>query len=234
MGRALVREPAAFLLDEPLSNLDARLRDQTRVEIARLQKRLGVTTVYVTHDQSEAMTLGDRIAVMRDGRVRQIGTPRQLYESPADVFVAEFIGSPSINLFPASLRGGQLVLPGGACSLSARQSAALGERGGAEPAGLIAGIRPEHLGVATPTAVAGRNAIRARVEIVEWTGAEKLVHFVPLGAANGAISEQAAAPARGVARVPSDADVAEDTEVVFEFAAERVRLFDARDKRLLF
>ncbi|HVL37668.1 MAG TPA: ATP-binding cassette domain-containing protein, partial [Burkholderiales bacterium] len=98
MGRALVREPAAFLLDEPLSNLDARLRAQTRAEIARLQRRLRTTTVYVTHDQTEAMTLGDRIAVLRAGRVQQVGTPRELYERPGNVFVATFIGEPPMNV----------------------------------------------------------------------------------------------------------------------------------------
>jgi multiple sugar transport system ATP-binding protein len=105
MGRAIVREPAAFLLDEPLSNLDAKLRTQMRNELAALQKRLGTTTVYVTHDQTEAMTLGDRIAVLRGGAVQQIGTPRALYRQPANVFVARFIGAPAMNLLPARIDG---------------------------------------------------------------------------------------------------------------------------------
>src|SRR5438552_7591947 len=111
MGRAIVREADAFLFDEPLSNLDAQLRGQMRTEIARLQNRLGVTTVYVTHDQVEAMTLGDRVAVLRKGVLQQVDTPRALYERPANLFVAGFIGSPSMNLVPATLDGGRLSLP---------------------------------------------------------------------------------------------------------------------------
>src|SRR5512133_3880293 len=105
LGRAIVREPAAFLMDEPLSNLDAKLRVQTRAEILRIQQRLGTTTVYVTHDQVEAMTMGDRIAVMSDGVLQQVGPPPELYERPANIFVAGFIGSPSMNLVPAALVG---------------------------------------------------------------------------------------------------------------------------------
>src|SRR5271167_2470688 len=106
MGRAIVREPKVFLMDEPLSNLDAKLRVQTRTQIASLQRRLGITTVYVTHDQVEAMTMGDRIAVLKDGVLQQIGTPRDLYEAPANVFVAGFIGSPAMNLFPVDIVDG--------------------------------------------------------------------------------------------------------------------------------
>ena len=105
MGRAIVRHPKAFLMDEPLSNLDAKLRVQMRGEIARLQRRLGTTTVYVTHDQTEAMTLGDRVVVMHGGVAQQIGTPEELYERPANLFVAGFIGSPAMNFFPATLDG---------------------------------------------------------------------------------------------------------------------------------
>ena len=111
MGRAIVREPAAFLMDEPLSNLDAKLRVQMRTVIARLQQRLGTTTVYVTHDQTEAMTLGDRVAVLRRGEVQQVGTPKELYNDPANLFVAGFIGSPAMNLLPAELDGDTLKLP---------------------------------------------------------------------------------------------------------------------------
>jgi multiple sugar transport system ATP-binding protein len=233
MGRAIVREPAAFLLDEPLSNLDARLRDQTRVEIARLQKRLGVTTVYVTHDQNEAMTLGDRIAVMREGLIQQIGTPRELYESPANLFVAGFIGSPAFNLFPANAHGAGLALPGGTLEVSERQRAALERLGEEGRGGLVAGIRPEHLSVAAQSS--GRNAIRARVEIVEWTGADKLVHFLPMSAGHGerAVAEGTATP-RGVGRGASDANGAEDTEIVLEFAAEHVRVLGSRGGRRVF
>src|SRR5882724_4528297 len=108
MGRAIVRDPAAFLMDEPLSNLDAKLRVQMRTVVARLQKRLGTTTVYVTHDQTEAMTLGDRVAVMRTGRLQQVGSPQELYKRPVNLFVAGFIGSPAMNFMPATLEQGML------------------------------------------------------------------------------------------------------------------------------
>jgi len=111
MGRAIVREPQAFLFDEPLSNLDAKLRVQTRTEIARLQKRFGTTTVYVTHDQTEALTLGDRVAVLRKGVVQQVASPRELYNRPVNLFVAGFIGSPSMNFLPAQVRNGKAELP---------------------------------------------------------------------------------------------------------------------------
>ena len=120
MGRAIVRNPEAFLMDEPLSNLDAKLRVQMRGEIARLQQRLGTTTVYVTHDQTEAMTLGDRVVVLRAGVAQQIGTPEELYERPANIFVAGFIGSPAMNFFPATLDGGLVDLPFGEVALTSR------------------------------------------------------------------------------------------------------------------
>jgi ABC-type sugar transport system ATPase subunit len=149
LGRAIVREPAAFLMDEPLSNLDAALRVQTRAEILKLQKRLSTTTIYVTHDQVEAMTMGDRIAVMRRGVLQQIGTPEELYARPANTFVATFIGSPAMNLVPASLVG-----IGGDST--------------------IAGFRPEHLRLASPEQ--GSFGIEAAVEVVEFLGDERLVH----------------------------------------------------------
>src|SRR5438270_2255117 len=111
MGRAIVREPSAFLMDEPLSNLDAKLRVQMRAEVSRIQDRLGVTTVYVTHDQTEAMTLGDRVAVMRAGVLQQVGAPQELYDNPANIFVAGFIGSPAMNFMPAQVGGGTVKLP---------------------------------------------------------------------------------------------------------------------------
>src|SRR2546423_3330984 len=147
MGRAIVREADAFLFDEPLSNLDAQLRGQMRTEIARLQNRLGVTTVYVTHDQVEAMTLGDRVAVLRKGALQQVDTPRALYERPANLFVAGFIGSPSMNLVPATLDGGRLSLPFARVDLpGGNRPDSPPSRGGSPPrTGGIAGLRPEHL-----------------------------------------------------------------------------------------
>jgi len=150
LGRAIVREPAAFLMDEPLSNLDAALRAQTRAEILTLQKRLATTTIYVTHDQVEAMTMGDRIAVMRDGVLQQIGTPEQVYTQPTNTFVATFIGSPAMNLLPAP------VLGLGADSL-------------------LAGFRPEH--VRPEPARNGSVGFEAEVEVVEYLGDEQLAHL---------------------------------------------------------
>jgi ABC-type sugar transport system ATPase subunit len=150
LGRAIVREPAAFLMDEPLSNLDAALRVQTRAEILKLQKRLGTTTIYVTHDQVEAMTMGDRIAVMSKGVLQQIGTPEELYTRPANTFVAKFIGSPAMNLIPA----GQLGVGGN---------------------GQLAGFRPEHVQLGNGS---GNSAqYEASVEVVEYLGDEQLAHL---------------------------------------------------------
>ncbi|MDD2737687.1 MAG: ABC transporter ATP-binding protein [Methylomonas lenta] len=170
MGRALVRDPVAFLLDEPLSNLDARLRVQMRGEIGRLQKRLGTTMIYVTHDQTEAMTLGDRVAVLNRGEVQQIGTPKQLYQAPANLFVAGFMGSPGMNFVPAELKAGKLRLPFGetklleCCSQMADQA-------------VIAGFRPEAVScvssadITTPALV-----FQTTVDRVEWLGAELFVY----------------------------------------------------------
>jgi ABC-type sugar transport system ATPase subunit len=138
LGRALVREPQVFLMDEPLSNLDAKLRTQTRGEIKRLQQRTGTTTVYVTHDQVEAMTMGDRIAVMSDGRLEQVGTPEELYERPANRFVAGFIGSPAMSFFEASVEDGRL--RSGPIDLAVRGSLSVSELPGA----VTVGVRPEH------------------------------------------------------------------------------------------
>jgi multiple sugar transport system ATP-binding protein len=149
LGRAIVREPAAFLMDEPLSNLDAKLRVATRAEILKLQERLGITTIYVTHDQVEAMTMGDRIAVMNLGVLQQVGTPEELYENPANMFVAGFIGSPAMNLVPANLVGG----------------------GGA---GRVVGFRPEHIELERQ---AGGIEFRADVEVVEYLGDEQIAHL---------------------------------------------------------
>jgi multiple sugar transport system ATP-binding protein len=135
MGRAIVRDPAAFLMDEPLSNLDAKLRVQMRTEVSRIQQSLGTTTVYVTHDQTEAMTLGDRVAVMRGGALQQVASPKELYDDPVNLFVAGFIGSPAMNFFSAEAQNGKVLLPMGEVDLPQDLSGASGN--------LIAGIRPE-------------------------------------------------------------------------------------------
>ena len=174
MGRAIVRKPSVFLLDEPLSNLDAKLRVQMRTEIARLQQRLGTTTVYVTHDQTEAMTLGDRIAVMRKGEILQIGTPRELYKYPQNLFVAGFIGSPPMNFLPARRNGQHLELPIGTYSLSDDQYKCLQNIDN----NLVTGFRPEHLRLATTNNVP-EDALRieAQVDIMEWLGADLIIYF---------------------------------------------------------
>jgi multiple sugar transport system ATP-binding protein len=170
MGRAIVRQPVAFLLDEPLSNLDARLRVQTRTEIARLQRSLRTTTVYVTHDQTEAMTLGQRVAVLRKGVVQQIGTPRELYAEPRNVFVAGFIGSPAMNFVPGEIRDGRLVLPMVQVPLKGKP-----QREGH----VVAGIRPELFEDAelVDRKTSQGEVFEAKVDVMEWLGSDLYVHF---------------------------------------------------------
>ncbi len=176
LGRAIVREPVAFLMDEPLSNLDAKLRVQTRAEILKLQQSLGTTTIYVTHDQVEAMTMGDRIAVLRAGVLQQVGTPEALYTHPNNVFVAGFIGSPAMNLVPVepASDGGRPVLRQDAfvVELPERLANALEERDG-----VVVGFRPEHLQLATDDGRDGEVRIPATVDVVEYLGDEQLVHL---------------------------------------------------------
>jgi multiple sugar transport system ATP-binding protein len=177
MGRAIVREPQAFLMDEPLSNLDAKLRVEMRAEIARLQRDLGVTTIYVTHDQTEAMTLGDRVAVMRDGLLQQMASPQELYRRPRNLFVAEFIGSPAMNLVGADLErsNGSLVAAFGDNRLALDDSDGLDPFVGKR---VILGVRPEHIEDAaiTPEAPSGRR-LAAVVDIREDLGSDVYVHF---------------------------------------------------------
>jgi multiple sugar transport system ATP-binding protein len=173
MGRAIVRDADAFLFDEPLSNLDAKLRGQMRTEIARLQKRLGITTVYVTHDQTEAMTLGDRVAVLKRGVLQQLATPRELYTNPGNLFVAGFIGSPPMNFMPAQVDGNQVQLPFGTVELPADKAAKAAGKGL-----LIAGIRPEHFEDASVRRdTSGGSTFRATVDVVEWLGNEAYAYI---------------------------------------------------------
>ena len=176
MGRAIVRDPAAFLMDEPLSNLDAKLRVQMRTEVSRIQQTLGTTTVYVTHDQTEAMTLGDRVAVMRSGVLQQVGSPMELYNHPVNLFVAGFIGSPAMNFMPATVQGDTVTLPIG----DVRLPQDLRERvGRGEGKTLIAGIRPENFEDAALTGEARErgSTFRAKVEVLESLGSELYAHF---------------------------------------------------------
>ncbi len=168
MGRAIVREPKVFLFDEPLSNLDAKLRVQMRIEIKRLQRRMDVTSIYVTHDQTEAMTLADRLAVINDGRIEQMGAPLELYNNPTTLFVASFIGSPQINLVPVVFDGDKLI--SGDIALS-------GFKDLPTDADLVLGIRPDDL------TQNGEGEVSLRVDLVEQHGAENLIYGALLGAA---------------------------------------------------
>jgi multiple sugar transport system ATP-binding protein len=206
MGRAIVREPQAYLMDEPLSNLDAKLRVQMRAEIHQLQRRLGVTTIYVTHDQVEAMTMGDRVAVMNAGHLQQVDTPQVLYDQPVNEFVAGFIGSPSINLVTAQLQrdNGRLEASFGDHRITvddqlARNHSGLGDYVGRD---VILGVRPEDFEDASlePNTPADRR-IKVTSDLIEPLGSEVLVHF---GAGTERIVSSAAA-----------ADVGEDAEVSF-------------------
>ena len=234
MGRAMVRKPRAFLLDEPLSNLDARLRVQMRTEIARLQRRLGTTTVYVTHDQTEAMTLGHRIAILRRGEVQQVGTPRELYEHPCNLFVAGFIGSPAMNFFPAELRQDRsLQLPMGECRLPEETRRRLP----AERSAFIAGIRPEHFQDATLGPQTAEHQLRfaIRVDVVEWLGAELFVHFDAEGATRASLSSlpddldldiASNGTLRLVARIDAASQAREGEALELNLDAHRLHLFD--------
>jgi multiple sugar transport system ATP-binding protein len=176
MGRAIVRDPSAFLMDEPLSNLDAKLRVQMRTEVSRIQQRLGTTTVYVTHDQTEAMTLGDRVAVMRSGMLQQVGSPMELYNDPVNLFVAGFIGSPAMNFMPATVRGDSVELPIGTVRLPAELASKIGQGEGRQ---LLAGIRPENFEDAALTGdVRDRGTtFQANIEVLESLGSELYAHF---------------------------------------------------------
>lgn len=233
MGRALVREPAAFLMDEPLSNLDAKLRVQMRAEVSRIQKRLGVATLYVTHDQIEAMTMGDRVAVLNDGHLLQCAAPQELYDRPANVFVAAFIGSPAMNLYRAALAEGvgsvkigsqTVVLPPEILSLRPGIAAYSGKE-------VVLGIRPEHLAVANSSS---KEFIEGDVELIEALGSELLVHFTidarrvyPEGIQDELESGTLTISGEGVARVDPRTDVFVGKRIRFSPDPMRMQFFDA-------
>jgi len=234
MGRAIVRSPKAFLMDEPLSNLDAKLRVQMRAEISRLQDRLGTTTVYVTHDQTEAMTLGDRVVVMLAGEVQQIGTPDELYSSPANLFVAGFIGSPAMNFFPATRTDVGVRLPFGEVTLTPHMLDLLDKQ--ARPENIIVGIRPEH--IEDSALLDGYARIRAltfsvRADIVESLGADKYVHFTTegAGAESAQLAELAADSGAGtnqfIARVSADSRVRTGEQIELAIDTTKLSIFDA-------
>lgn len=245
MGRAIVREPSVFLMDEPLSNLDAKLRVQMRAEISRIQRRLGVATLYVTHDQIEAMTMGDRVAVLSAGTLQQCDTPQTLYDAPANLFVAAFIGSPAMNLYRATLDsdgtgvrvGDQLLeLP-----MRPRGDSALGSLSGRE---VVVGIRPEDLSDAALLGAgeSSRRHLEGSVELVEALGSEKLVHFrleaEHVRGLQAVVAAQddtegldvgeiaAAANVNGVARVDPASRLRAGEQARFAVAIDRLHLFD--------
>jgi multiple sugar transport system ATP-binding protein len=234
MGRAIVRHPKAFLMDEPLSNLDAKLRVQMRGEIARLQRRLGTTTVYVTHDQTEAMTLGDRVVVMRGGVAQQIGTPDELYERPVNLFVAGFIGSPAMNFFPATLTPTGLTLPFGEVTLTQPVLDVIAQH--PKPDNVIVGIRPEHL--ADAALIDAYQRLQAlifevKVDMVESLGADKYVYFTTAGwdvhsAQLAELAEESdGQESQFVARVPHESKAAKGQSLELAFDTLRLAVFDA-------
>ena len=201
-----VRDPQAFLMDEPLSNLDAKLRVQMRTTVARLQNQLGTTTVYVTHDQTEAMTLGDRVAVMRAGVIQQVGAPEELYQRPRNLFVAGFIGSPAMNFLPGTLADGRLRTALGDVALPAEMAAKVRRAGAGRD--LIVGIRPEHFEDAA--LVDGRRAegltFEATVDVLESLGSDKYAYFRVQGARASARELEELATDTGSTDVPQAGD----------------------------
>ena len=232
MGRAIVRQAEAFLFDEPLSNLDAKLRGQMRTEISRLQRRLAITTVYVTHDQTEAMTLGDRVCVLRKGKIQQVASPRELYEQPVNLFVAGFIGSPPMNFLPATLEGNTLKMPFGEVQLDEKRAKAVAGRDL-----LLVGIRPEYFDDASLVEEHKKplgSTFRARVDVTEWLGDSQYA-YIPYEA-----PEQVTAQLRELAReldseelrtqavvsIDSTSRIREGREAEFWLDARKVHVFD--------
>ncbi len=238
MGRAVVRKPQAFLLDEPLSNLDAQLRLRMRTEIARLQKNLGTTMVYVTHDQTEALTLGDRVAVLSGGRVQQVDTPAQLYHRPANLFVAGFIGSPPMNLLPAQRLGDGLVCH----DLHVPLPESGRERLPEDEHPLVLGVRPEHWQVLQREET-NRPGLSVIVDVLEWTGPDLYAHLRIKAAASGGevgglqhdfASDVRADTTTVVARIEPASEVAEGQTLRLGVNTRHLHMFDAQTGRRLF
>jgi len=229
MGRAIVRQPQVFLMDEPLSNLDAKLRVQTRTQIAALQRRLGVTTVYVTHDQVEALTMGDRIAVLKDGVLQQVGTPREMYDTPANVFVAGFIGSPAMNLGTYQVVNGAAQVGRGLVPLTRDALAALKSE---DKSAVVLGFRPESLDLAAPNA---DGAIPVDVDVVEELGSDAFVYgTIPNEFGASDTINFAAGDSQIVVRVdPRDVPKKGDTVWVSIRAGEQHTFSSATGERLI-
>jgi len=206
IGRAIVRDPVAFLFDEPLSNLDAALRAEMRVEIARLHQRLGATMIYVTHDQVEAMTLADKIVVLKDGEIQQVGTPLELYDRPTNLFVAQFLGSPKMNVFDAAPASGGLSFAGsGHLAL------------GGDLSGVAKlGVRPENIAVVP----AGQGRVDAHVEVVERLGSDTFLHI------------STGSETLATARLPGSVALSAGDIVGLTFEPQAIHLFDRQDRRI--
>ncbi|MGH2981339.1 MAG: ABC transporter ATP-binding protein [Solirubrobacterales bacterium] len=244
MGRAIVRDPRAFLMDEPLSNLDAKLRVQMRTEVSRIQSSLGTTTVYVTHDQTEAMTLGDRVAVMRSGVLQQVGTPGELYNHPTNLFVAGFIGSPAMNFMPGEQRGDTVQLPLAEVRLPEEARARAGGDGGS----VIVGIRPESF---EDVAMVGDDVrdrgttFRAKIDLVESMGAEQYAYFQleggrvqadelsELAADVGADEVPGSDEGEVVARIDAASEIKKGEEVELWVDGAKLHFFDPESGRSL-
>jgi multiple sugar transport system ATP-binding protein len=245
MGRAIVRDPSAFLMDEPLSNLDAKLRVQMRTEVSRIQQRLGTTTVYVTHDQTEAMTLGDRVAVMRAGRLQQVDTPKKLYEQPTNLFVAGFIGSPAMNFFSAEVAGDTLKTPFGDIPLPERLKHAAASASGKR---VLAGLRPESFEdaeVARRQNRRGGHEFDADVDLTESMGSEVYAYLrlegdlaeadelAEIAADSGAADVPGAGNDQLVARLSAETEITRGSRARFWMDNNQLHIFDVETGKSL-
>jgi multiple sugar transport system ATP-binding protein len=247
MGRAIVRNPSAFLMDEPLSNLDAKLRVQMRTEISRIQQRLETTTIYVTHDQTEALTLGDRIAVMRAGELQQVGPPSELYGYPSNLFVAGFIGSPSMNFLAGEISGENVHLPFGDVRIPDELRHRLESGPGGGRRGVVAGLRPEHFEDASLVADRSRGVtFKVKIDVLESMGSEFYAYFVveSEGVSSRELEEIAQdagaadlpTTAGGVqitARLGAESKVKQGAEAELWFDSTHLQLFDPESGRSL-
>jgi multiple sugar transport system ATP-binding protein len=247
MGRAIVRNPSVFLMDEPLSNLDAKLRVQMRTEISRIQQQLETTTIYVTHDQTEAMTLGDRIAVMRAGILQQVGPPSQLYGQPNNLFVAGFIGSPSMNFLSGEINSDTVHLPIGDVPIPDELRHRLGSGPGGGRRGVIAGLRPEHFEDASLVPDRSKGTVfKARIDVLESMGSEYYAYFVVASEQvssteleelaediGGADLPRAQGGVQVTARLAAESRVQQGQEAELWFDSKHLQLFDVESGQSL-
>jgi len=234
MGRAIVRQPSVFLMDEPLSNLDAKLRVQMRAEVARIQRHLAVSTIYVTHDQVEAMTMGDRVTVMRSGVLQQVDTPQHLYDNPDNIFVAAFIGSPAMNLYDAVVGEGARSVKLGSQTIDLPESVRVKRPALVSYVGkdVVVGLRPEHLPAEAPDSTGPK--LVGEVDLVEALGSEQVVHFT-IDAhrvlAEGAVDKDEAAAVKsgeGVARIAAKRPVKPGDKLTFAVDIDEMKFFDTQ------